>query len=709
MESKPNGPQAQALSHAPHLSLVEAVENLSYLADMAIPISPSEIPGLSPEEQAVVQETFHHLSSSGGNPIEAVRETFDTLLQHVTTFYRRQYSQLSNPKVRSNFRSLMAMVGEAGRKLDRCTGIFQQAYRVSDLAEYRALEDFFQQKLAKPIGESPEQNLDQLAKRTLEDGEGNFISLHARAAEDLQRLIDDSEYELFFLKKEDGTSFFTPQLMRNLKVIHQLGKNLPEAVESDPLIELRELLDLEAHQRCRQLLRAVEHEWKDLLPIASQPLKPEWSDLLAKSMMALMLGANSRNLLAALPPKNSLDYFKDFLGFLVEVIASPAYQSSRGGPLLQNEEAILVSIVHGLCRDLFLFPTGHTLLEPLIQKLIKASLPEGSQQTDICLRLLDEDQAIRKSLSRYPSGPLLRMLDFVTASDIPEFYEPLLQENFPGKLWTYEGPGFQSDMLRIPSPTRQDHVHRVYPSRLFEGFLDSYLLPTHTERHLLIQLQDRTSWRDYPRAHALEELPRMAEYLPHLTVVTLSMHTDFYHQVAPFDAAEMETTSFLKMLKEQLLDGESYGFYFPPGLRSHLQEKVESVLSQVHEQLFDKRRQLTRDERLIFIELFYVFLSRNLLETLKPTSFSFTDKDGVDQGACQTTLFYMADCLEKDPNWRPANETLLHAMLFAPALIIRERAPHRAPVGRFLQAAHYLHTRSILPIEPLGEAQRASS
>ncbi|MFZ4099982.1 MAG: hypothetical protein ACOYKZ_06635 [Chlamydiia bacterium] len=686
------------------LSLVEAVENLSHLADMQIEVTPLPTEGLTPEEQALVQDTLHHLSSTVGNPVDAVRETFETIHNYVRDFYRRQYSKLSDPKVRHNFRSLMAMVGEAGRKLDRCTTLFQSVHRASDLSEYQAIQHFFQSKLAKPLGETPEQNLEQLATRTLQgENHTHLIQLHARAAEDLQKLVDDSDYELFFLKKEDGTTFFTPQLLRNLQVIHQLGSSLPEALESDPLVELREILDLEAHHRSRTLLQAGNAYWHDLTRHAAAQADSPLFGSVYRAMLSLMLAGNSRNLLAALPVKNSLQYFNDFVGFLTEAISSDAYQQMAGELRPSSEQALLLGLTHELCLTLFLFPADVDLFEPYINKLIKSGVKDPLDDAILAIKLLQEDQCIRTTLKRYPSGPMLKMLDFISAEDLPATFDPILQENFPSLLCHLRGEGLDCELLRLPSPTQQGTVGDVYPNRLFEGFLNSYLLPAGPKRHLLINIQDRTSWRDYPRCRALEELPRLAAYLPHLTVVTLAKNTDFYHQVSPYDEIS-DANDFIRIFQEQIVGGEEFGYYFPPGIRTSLPDLFQNICLRIWVESFAQAAKLDRDQRLVFIDLAHCHLVEELLYLLKPASCSFTDKDGVDGAPCATTLFYLYWQWRQNPDWRPTSMALIHTMLFAPALVIRERELFLQPLLRLAQTAYFLQAHRILPYEQLEES-----
>jgi len=55
----------------------------------------------------------------------------------------------------------------------------------------------------------------------------------------------------------------------------------------------------------------------------------------------------------------------------------------------------------------------------------------------------------------------------------------------------------------------------------FKGFLRHIEMKKGVEKHLLFNLQDRTSWEEHARCQALEDLEHHAEFNNQLVVVTL--------------------------------------------------------------------------------------------------------------------------------------------------------------------------------------------
>jgi len=704
MSRRSNG-KPPAGANESQLSLVEAISNLSNLADLRIDPNKSarneeELHGLEPMEQALVNEALHALRGSGGSPVDAVRETFQAILSFATDFYRKQYSQLSKPQVRRNFRSLLAMVGEAGIKLNRCTGVFHTAQRTSDLSEYRAIEDFYRHKLAKPLGDQNPAALENLARAELGEGiTGHGLSLHIRAAEDLQRLLDDSDYELFFLKKEDGQPFFSPALLRNLRVIHQLSGSLPETVEADPLLALREISDLEAHNRARHALEAGHDFWSFLAKNAVQQQESPLFRTLYQAMMALMLAGNSRNLLAAMPVKSSIQYLCDFLALFEMALGSEEYKDAISNLNPGPVQSQLIGLMSEVAQSLFNFAPPSTMIGPYIHKLIKSGRSQLDQhEHEVALQLLSDARAISTVLKRYPNGPLLRMLDFISAEDIPDCFDPLMQDNMPYRLWTLEHNNKSTAIIRIPSPTAQESITKAHPNPLFLAFLSTYVQAAGSKRHLLINIQDRTSFRDRARCLALEELPKYAEYLPHLTVVTLPRFGDFHFQCGVYQE-DCSAEELLQQYTEQVLSGEDFGYYFPPGLKTGMQERLKIIAKDMLNKYAINQGSLSRNERLVLIDIFFNELVLDLIQRMSPESVSITDKDGCDAAACANTLFYIFYHWKQQSHWTPPDEDLLHTMLFGPALTIRERMVQNAELVRLAQTLYFLQTGRIIDLD----------
>jgi len=98
------------------------------------------------------------------------------------------------------------------------------------------------------------------------------------------------------------------------------------------------------------------------------------------------------------------------------------------------------------------------------------------------------------------------------------------------------------------------------------------------------------------------------------------------------------------------------------------------MIETVHSLFFAKKETLTRKNRLDFIELFYHFLTQQIIEWTQPDLISFASKDGIDRGAAAAAGFYLFLRLFSDTsNWKKEERDQLLSILYAPALLVRER------------------------------------
>ena len=88
--------------------------------------------------------------------------------------------------------------------------------------------------------------------------------------------------------------------------------------------------------------------------------------------------------------------------------------------------------------------------------------------------------------------------------------------------------------MRLPSPTPQEYIHEAHISEEYRTFLRAT-----DQKHLLINLQDRNSWKEGARAEALEHLQKERDFANQLTVVTLGVHGDFYLQKGAYRTMDM--------------------------------------------------------------------------------------------------------------------------------------------------------------------------
>ena len=109
---------------------------------------------------------------------------------------------------------------------------------------------------------------------------------------DLETVKKDADYELFFLRKEDGTRFYSPRLIRNIKLVCNFGDYFgAQRKVEDPLEDLPRWLErgfqASAAKMLKSLAPRLERFYKDVYRFKEQELV----ETLNKALMALMLAA----------------------------------------------------------------------------------------------------------------------------------------------------------------------------------------------------------------------------------------------------------------------------------------------------------------------------------------------------------------------------------------------------------------------------------
>ena len=142
----------------------------------------------------------------------------------------------------------------------------------------------------------------------------------------------------------------------------------------------------------------------------------------------------------------------------------------------------------------------------------------------------------------------------------------------------------------MPSPTKQFLIHQAQIVEEFQGFLRSF--PQTAKKHLLINLQDRTSWQEHARSIALEDLQKQAEFRDSIMVISIPKSTEFYYQTGSYLNLN-QASSFKKQLKEQVESGPACGFFFPPKIsEKEINQFTDSCVEKVHEHFYGEKKQL---------------------------------------------------------------------------------------------------------------------
>jgi len=644
------------------LSVLEAVDNLSNLAELDVE-KKNDTEWLDPSKKKYNEEK--------------VRETFEALNHYLRHLYQKERAELNDPNTQRGIQAMMQLASEAVDKMGKFSGIFKEAVAAEEpIPEYQQLQQFYLSKIVSKVKKEGK----EAWEKEIQSAEEAELDIERQALKDLETVRADREYELFYIYKEDGMPFFNPNLLRHVRLVGNFDETISPVESDSPLMRMDVVLDRDLHLSARQILEELGSHLQDYFHDAMKYKDNECVGALNKAAMALMLAANPRNLIHNASGKSASGYFIDFQTYLRVALTSEEYRKWIHTPIekLDSFSRHGLKITHLLCGLLFLRTGAHNDILSFIKKLAEKS---EKNLPSFWGTLMGFDEAIRDELRDLPSGPLLKILQAFREGEEKEGYDPIIQHNPPSQIFALSTESMHITFLHLPSPTRQAYIDRAEIVPEFYGYL-RYLSG---KKHLLINLQDATSWREHTRCRKLEELPKTAALEESLEVLTLAKNTDFYHQTQDY-AHLNDTHQFLKQFEEQLQGGVQCGFYLPA-----FPLKPLDLLQFVHTQFFEGKASLNRKERLDFIEIFYFFYLLLLLDKNRCDSVSFTCKDGVDTGAAAAAFFFgFARMLSTEAPWHQEDRDFFLYALYAPGLLVRHRAIESLRLQRTISALEHV-------------------
>ncbi len=666
------------------LTVMEAVDNLSHLAELDLSVPQKEGEGMAlTEEQLSDQFQANSWRDPEYNTFnrDRIKETFSTLLKYMKDLYEKDKGHLREEKTQRGIQAIMLLATEAVQKIDQYTDVFKGEKEISsasELKEFKELQHYYHTKVVQRF-----QTLTEPSERWEQEwGSGSAEEIKEAALKDLETVRRDKEYELFLIKKEDGRPYFNRSLLRHMLLVSQFDSILVDKSMEDPFLRIQIILDKDAHAAAKEILHAaaphVDAYWKEALKFK----KIEFVAAMNKALMSLMMAANSRNLMQNSIGKYALNYYTDFQYYLRIALASPEYHKFLTAKSDHKERFLhsVMNLSHVLCGAFFLKVGTRKEMSGFIHMLIekggKGSVvqPQTSSPLSLWNNLADQDSCMRYLLRQYPNGPLLKTMRLFTEDNQLKGFDPIRQLTQMGQLFTIAGESMHISCIQLPCPISQQFIAKAEIIEEFKGFLRLLKFQNKNQKHLLINLQDRTSWNEHARCIALEQAQKEMEFENTLMVVTLAKNGDFYTQSGAYlewdDAKE-----FMKQLKAEVSSGEICGFFFPATInRSKLLKFVDEATQAIHTLFFGSKERLVHKNRLDFIEIFYLLLTLKLIEEFAPDSISFTCKDAIDTGSAAAAAMFGFLRMMNDPSsWSKEEKDFLMWMLYAAALTGRER------------------------------------
>jgi hypothetical protein len=703
------------------LTIVDAVESLSKIADIDFDaeIAIGENHHLVIQDQEIPFQKVHFLKGANKQAtIEALRKIFQTILDYMRAFAKREYSRLNEDQGLDDIHTMMTLVNEAGKKIDLYCSAFQsgEGGSVTDLDEYSQLIAFYEQIVSKgdkkkegatsqlaegqglqrlfsKVVQPSDQTVRAIAERKLSPQRGSSAESH-RVYVDVDSVKKDREYELFFLRKRAGERYYSDNLVRNLRLVCDFGDIFVANQVKDPLVQTRYWLDKAFQVSAVNMIKGVKADLDEFYEQAMKKRDRMLVTHLNKAIMALHLAANPHNLEKSSRLKNCTKYFLDFQRYFREALECEEYQklNTKRPKANQKYEWCLLNLTHHLCEALYTQCLGYQEFNNAMKILINKGREILDIKEDANLTLIEHIEedfaALKEVVKLHLNGPLHKILEELELKR-GEGFDSIMQSNLPHPLYHMMIGNKQSIHLRLPSPTKQRMVNKAVITAEFEGMIEAYA--NRGKSLLVFNLQDRTSWKEHARCDVLEGLQSKRDFKGDIVVVTLPMDTDFYHQYAPYNhlnISEQFTTQLLDHIRD-----DSSGFYFPPQVKKViLGEFIDQLVDGIHKFIFEGRDLMTIEERQGFIDLVYLFIELKVLELVKPDTFAFTDKDGIDTGpAASTELFLFLHQINHMKNLKKEIE-FLNMMLFSPSVIIRERAIFENRFNRMVQTVNLIDT-----------------
>ncbi len=699
----------------------DAVNNLVTISSMNME-SPPPL-GIVDERRFVVDtEDFGGASVqwlSGEGAEEVIRlldRSYRSLLSHLQMLYDNPEQDWESKKSKEGTASLMVLVGESHQKMNRYL-----AYRLGDEKfahledsdDLKALQKFYSEVFAKRFS-TPIEGKEAWRE---EWDEKSFLA-KKREFIDFEEILQDREYELFFLRDDKNEPIFDRKSLQNVKLTVEFDVKHAE-FEEDPFLKVRAMQDRDLNVTSQQILRASLHEIEAFYAEFKKMQKSSLSENLSKAVLALFLSANPRHLMTSTSGKTTSSYFRDFYSFLRLSLQSNTYQKWMVYPPEKEKSRdadLMLSLLHKLCFSLISRKGGVKqeaigLIHRTMRRggEIQDQKGKGKEGKGLWDELLLEDEKLRSWLSQFPGGPLLKTVDLIRKEEEleePIWFDPLFQGNLPIHLFDLQKGKKKVSIYRLPCPTRQLKIDRADVVDEFRGFLRFISHGERKEKHLMVHFQDRLSWKESARSLAIEALQKIPKFASHFFVLTLPKDTDFYHQNKEFENVE-SADSFLTLFKEILSRPEENGFAFPVQWKKNVvSDFAEEMLPLIHRYFFHRQKNLSRVERQNCIELFYQMLIVKAIDLSGSSSVSFVCKDGVDTSAIAVSAVYGFLKLLSNQMQKKEEIDFLRYLMYSSALFIRERA---VDSERFLVAISLLQCVDATARDFGGEIKKAFS
>jgi hypothetical protein len=454
------------------LPIKEAMNNLAAIASINMesppPVGIIQDVRLVTNKDEIGSDDVRWISGEGQEPILKVLDlTYTSVHEHLQHLYDNPGMDWESQKTRDGVAAMMALVGESVQKMNAYLE-FRISQPISEKIEqrepYRALQRFYTERFAKRFMGGVEGS--ECWEKTWFE-KHSLLEATGTELQDFESLLRDKEYELFYVASEEGTPYLNEKLLRNIKLTVDFDLK-PGSFEEDPFLKVKAILDRDLQATAAWILKECSDEINHFYRVAKKEFLSPTVKLLSQSLIALFLAANTRHLMQRTVGKTCTQYFHDFHLFLRETMKTDDYSKWVTYPTNEQLSLSCVKLVEKLSAAFMTRPCG---VKQEAIGLIHRTIRRGgdTHQTPNLAdspwaRLLYDDEKFRTLLHRFPSGPMLKILETIRKEEndgaiVP--FDPWIQGNTPQKLYTLKQGKKEIDVLSFAAPVRQSMIHKV--------------------------------------------------------------------------------------------------------------------------------------------------------------------------------------------------------------------------------------------------------
>lgn len=286
--------------------------------------------------------------------------------------------------------------------------------------------------------------------------------------------------------------------------------------------------------------------------------------------------------------------------------------------------------------------------------------------------------------------------------EIEENYanDPLLYGDFPSVQFIWNNKK-KTKIVRLPNMARDYFVvnsGKIEVQSIINEEFYHYLkvLKTKRQMHVYINLMDRQEYQKTAQIEALDTDPDVRDSIRVFTLVR-NKKSEFYMQNGVND--QKDDANLFKQNFYQLLTAPDGEYYWSTHLDQNAwQNQLAAILDQVHSDFFNYKENLSKQERLEFIELTHLKIVDSIVEWINPDFVNISCKNTADRGPSLYSLVYAEQLLQSKTTLSTIRYEVF-IKLISPPLIIRNRNGHLFRYIRFDGAFNRLmdHYKNPLP------------